>query len=195
MLCFATLKILYLLNKFKNISNILIFLFRRQSKEEIVACLPLETEDTFYRCVPHDKLNIETAFYWHCLTEHLQNEMAEELDLVIPELSVFCSYVEAYCLSRKREMDKFEAMEFQYILLSLMEILYTFDLGDEIGRGNLQNLLENLLKNFSLDEKVVEVIVKCAENLITNQDARHQVSPKLMLHVLLQVILKHTYIS
>lgn len=102
--------------------------------------------------------------------------MAEEIDLIIPELSVFCSYIDAYCRTRKREMDKFEAMEFQHILLSLMEILHMFDLGDEIGRGNLQNLLENLLKNYSLDEKVVEIIVKCAENLMTNQDTRHQVS-------------------
>ncbi|XP_058983219.1 condensin complex subunit 3 isoform X2 [Musca domestica] len=163
------------LNRFRRIGKqALSEIFKRQTKEELVVCLPLETEGEFYRCVPHDNLNIETAFYWQCLTEHLYNEMAEEIDLIIPELSVFCSYIDAYCRTRKREMDKFEAMEFQYILLSLMEILHMFDLGDEIGRGNLQNLLENLLKNYSLDEKVVEIIVKCAENLMTNQDTRHQ---------------------
>ncbi|XP_059225519.1 condensin complex subunit 3 [Stomoxys calcitrans] len=163
------------LNRFRKIAKqALKEIFKRQGKEEIIACLPLETEDTFYRCVPHSKLTIESAFYWQCLTEHLQQEMAEEIDAIIPELSVFCSFVDGYCLSHKREMDKFESMEFQYILLSLMELLYTYDLGDEIGRGHLQNLLENLLKNYALDEKVIEVIVKCAENLITNQETRHQ---------------------
>lgn len=120
------------------------------------------------------------SFYWQCLTEYLQNEMAEELDQVIPELSIFCAYVESYCQTRKTDMDKFEAMEFQYILLSLMEILYTFDLGDEIGRGNLKNLLHHLLKNCALDEKVIEVIVKCSENLISDQDTRHQVRMKFV---------------
>ncbi|XP_075166347.1 chromosome associated protein G [Haematobia irritans] len=163
------------LNRFRKIGKqALKEIFRRQSKEDIIACLPLETENTFYRCVPHAKLNIELSFYWQCLIEYLQTEMAEELDLIIPELSVFCSYVEDFCQSHKREMDKFEAMEFQYILLSLMEILHAYDLGDEIGRGNLQKLLECLLKNYNLDEKVIEVIVKCAENLITNQDRRHE---------------------
>lgn len=148
-----------------------------------MSCLYLEEEGDYYRCVPFDRLNLEMAFYWQCLTEYLQNEMAEELDQVIPELSTFCSYVESYCQTRKSEMDKFEAMEFQYILLSLMEILYTFDLGDEIGRGNLQKLLHHLLKNYSLDEKVIEVIVKCSENLITDHNTRHQVNTLFYLYL------------
>lgn len=130
------------------------------------------------------KLNLETAFYWQCLAEYLQNEMAEELDYIIPELSTFCAYVESYCQSRKTEMDKFEAMEFQYILLSLLEILYLYDLGDEIGRSNLRNLLLHLLKNCTLDEKVVEVIIKCSENLITDQNTRHQVRTELICKVM-----------
>ena len=110
--------------------------------------------------------------------------MAEELDYIIPELSTFCAYVESYCQSRKTEMDKFEAMEFQYILLSLLEILYLYDLGDEIGRSNLRNLLLHLLKNCTLDEKVVEVIIKCSENLITDQNTRHQVRTELICKVM-----------
>ncbi|KAM7341580.1 chromosome associated protein G [Cochliomyia hominivorax] len=163
------------INRFRKIGKqVLREIFKRQNKGDMISCLCIEEEGDYYRCVPFDKLNLEMSFYWQCVTEYLQNEMAEELDQVVPELSKFCDYIESYCKSRKTEMDKFEAMEFQYILLSLMEILYTFDLGDEIGRGNLQKLLHHLLKSCTLDEKVIEVIVKCSENLITEQDTRHQ---------------------
>lgn len=91
---------------------------------------------------------------------------------------LICIYIHPYrfCHLQKPDMDKFELMEFQYKLLSLTEMLYTFDLGDEIGRGNLQKLLAYLLKTFRLDEKVIEMIVRCTENLITDQNARIQVS-------------------
>lgn len=85
-------------------------------------------------------------------------------------------------------MDKFEVMEFQYKLLSLTEMLYTFDLGDEIGRGNLQKLLAYLLKTFRLDEKVIEMIVRCTENLITDQNARIQVSITFIFNLLEDII-------
>lgn len=118
---------------------------------------------------------MEMTLYWQCLVEYFQADMAEELDLILPELSTFCAYVETYCQTQKDEMDKFELMEFQYKLLSLVEILYSFDLGDEIGRGNLQKLLAKLVTNFNLNEKVIEVMIRCSENLLTDQNARHQV--------------------
>ncbi|XP_053966017.1 condensin complex subunit 3 [Anastrepha ludens] len=149
-------------------------IFKRQNKEDLLACVPLEKDGETHSCVPYEKLSMEIALYWQCLTEFLQAELAEEFDLIVPELSAFCIYVEKFCQLQKPDMDKFELMEFQYKLLSLMEILYTFDLGDEIGRGNLQKLLAYLLKTFRLDEKVIEVIVRCAENLITDQNARIQ---------------------
>ncbi|KAI8114901.1 hypothetical protein FF38_05342 [Lucilia cuprina] len=163
------------INRYRKIGKqVLREIFKRQNKADIVACLCLEEDGDYYRCIPIERLSLEMAFYWQCLTEYLQNEMAEELDQIVPELTIFCSYVEFYCKTRKTDMDKFEAMEFQYILLSLMEILYNYDLGDEIGRGNLQKLLHHLLKNCALDEKVIEIIVKCSENLITDQNTRHQ---------------------
>ena len=66
-------------------------------------------------------------------------------------------------------------MEHQYILLTLVEIIFTFDLGDEIGRENLKKLIENLLTNFELEYQTVQVIVKCTENLIEQQEDRLQV--------------------
>uniref|UniRef100_A0A1A9WQH7 Nuclear condensin complex subunit 3 C-terminal domain-containing protein n=1 Tax=Glossina brevipalpis TaxID=37001 RepID=A0A1A9WQH7_9MUSC len=149
-------------------------IFKRQEHTDLVSCLVLETDGDFYRCVPHEKLTVEMGLYWQCLTEYFQTDMTLELDFILPELSTFCAYVETYCQMQKEEMDKFELMEFQYTLLSLVEILYSFDMGDEVGRGNLQKLLAKLLTDFSLNEKVIEVIVRCAENLLTDQNARHQ---------------------
>ena len=138
----------------------------------MLACLPLEEEGEFHRCVPHDRLTLEVAIYWQGLSAFLQDEMAEEFDFVLPELTTFCGYVQHFCRLQKSEMDKFEMMEFQYTLLSLVEILYGYDLGDEIGRGNLQKLLHYLLKDCILEEKVIEKLVRCVENLITDQGAR-----------------------
>uniref|UniRef100_A0A0K8V8N4 Condensin complex subunit 3 n=2 Tax=Bactrocera latifrons TaxID=174628 RepID=A0A0K8V8N4_BACLA len=149
-------------------------IFKRQKKDDLIACVPLDEDGEMHRLVPYEKLSMEIALYWQCLTEFLQAELAEEHDLIVPELSTFCTYVEKFCHQQKPDMDKFELMEFQYKLLSLTEMLYTFDLGDEIGRGNLQKLLAYLLKTFRLDEKVIEMIVRCTENLITDQNARIQ---------------------
>lgn len=71
-------------------------------------------------------------------------------------------------------MDKHTKLAHQYILLSLVEIAHNFDLGDEVGRENLKEILVYLLENVNLAENTVEVIVRCAENLITEQDARFQ---------------------
>uniref|UniRef100_A0A1A9Z578 Nuclear condensin complex subunit 3 C-terminal domain-containing protein n=1 Tax=Glossina pallidipes TaxID=7398 RepID=A0A1A9Z578_GLOPL len=163
------------IDRFRKISRqALKDIFKRQENADLVSCLVLETEGDFYRCVPHEKLTMEMTLYWQCLVEYFQADMAEELDLILPELSTFCAYVENYCQTQKDEMDKFELMEFQYKLLSLVEILYSFDLGDEIGRGNLQKLLAKLVTNFNLNEKVIEVMIRCSENLLTDQNARHQ---------------------
>uniref|UniRef100_A0A1A9WZL3 Nuclear condensin complex subunit 3 C-terminal domain-containing protein n=1 Tax=Glossina brevipalpis TaxID=37001 RepID=A0A1A9WZL3_9MUSC len=162
------------LERFRKISKqALRSVFKRQENAVLASYLALETEGDFYRCVPYEKLTMETALYWQCLTKYFQSEMAEQLDLILPELSTFCAYVEAYCQTQK-DMNVPEFMEFQYTLLSLVEILYSFDLGDEVGRGILQKLLAKIVTNLNLNEKIVEAIVRCAENLLTDQNARHQ---------------------
>lgn len=60
------------------------------------------------------------------------------------------------------------------MLLSLVEILETYDLGDEIGRGNMRLLITNLLKDCLLDHKIVRVLVRCMEQLITDTNDRIQ---------------------
>lgn len=149
---------------------------RTQKSNDLISCLILETEGEFYRCIPHEKLTLENTFYWKCLIEHFQNQMADELDTIIPELSVFCKYVQVFCtLKDTTEGKRFQALEFQYIQLALIEILYLYDLGDEVGRGNVQKLLKDLLRNCTINQRSVEVVTKCIENINTDLHDRHQV--------------------
>ncbi|CAD7077192.1 unnamed protein product [Hermetia illucens] len=163
------------IDRFRKITKMALFeIFKRQKKDDLVATLPLEEDGEYEKCVPFEKLTVEVTLFWLGLIEYLQHENADELDSIIPELTTFCNYVQKYCESSKSDMDKWQKMEYQYILLTLMEIVYTFDLGDEIGRDNLKILLETLLKNFDIEEQTIKVIVQCTENLITKQEDRLQ---------------------
>lgn len=71
-------------------------------------------------------------------------------------------------------MDKFAQIEFQSMLLSLVEMLETYDLGDEIGRDNLKELISHLLRECLLDPKIVAVLVRCMEQLVSDVTARMQ---------------------
>lgn len=70
--------------------------------------------------------------------------------------------------------DRWTIQENQYKFFTLVEILLTFDLGDEIGRQNLKNFITNVFATEILNECVVEKLVRCIEYLIPDQDTRLQ---------------------
>ena len=71
-------------------------------------------------------------------------------------------------------MDKWQKLQYQYILRSLTEILHDFDLSDEVGKHSLKDLLAVILTNEDLDECLIKQIVKCVENIILDSDERLQ---------------------
>lgn len=71
-------------------------------------------------------------------------------------------------------MDKWQKLEHQYILLTLIEMLITYDLSDEFGRTNLKEFLSDILLSQDLEEPTVNRIIKCNEILIPDQDERLQ---------------------
>ncbi|XP_017031434.1 condensin complex subunit 3 [Drosophila kikkawai] len=148
-------------------------IFEKTDVDQLTALLPLSDDCELHRCIPHDLLTVELLLYWQCLSEFLETQ-ADETDPVLPELSVFCSYVEKFCLFQKPDMDKFAQIEFQNMLLSLVEMLQSYDLGDEIGRGNMRVLITCLLKDCLLDHKIVCVLVRSTEQLITDLNDRMQ---------------------
>ncbi|XP_030372995.1 condensin complex subunit 3 [Scaptodrosophila lebanonensis] len=149
-------------------------IFEQTDNAELLAQLPLSEDCELHRCVPHEELTVELVLYWQCLSGYLQRTHADECDQVLPELSVFCAYVEKFCHFQKPDMDKFAQVEFQCMLLSLVEILHSYDLGDEIGRNNLKLLIKQLLKDCLLDHKIVSVLVRSMEQLITDVNERMQ---------------------
>ncbi|KAH8285642.1 hypothetical protein KR054_011901 [Drosophila jambulina] len=148
-------------------------IFEKTDVDQLIELLPLSDDCELHRCIPQEKLTVELLLYWQCLSEFLETQ-ADEADPVLPELSVFCSYVEKFCQFQKPDMDKFAQIEFQNMLLSLVEMLQSYDLGDEIGRGNLRVLITGLLKDCLLDHKIVCVLVRCTEQLITDLNDRMQ---------------------
>lgn len=64
--------------------------------------------------------------------------------------------------------------ENQYKFLALIEILLTFDLGDEIGRQNLQKFISNILSTHVMHECIVEKLVRCVEIMMPEQESRLQ---------------------
>lgn len=149
-------------------------IFEQHNNDELLAHLPLSEDCDLHRCVPHEELTVELLLYWQCLSDYLQQSLADEFELILPELSVFCEYVKKFCQFQKPDMDKFAQIEFQCMLLSLVEMLQTYDLGDEIGRENLKELITHLLKECLLDHKIVEVLVRCMEQLVSDVNARMQ---------------------
>lgn len=145
--------------------------------------LPLSTSGEFITCIPFEKLTVELAVFWLAIVEFIQqidtNEDDEDqLQHVICELSTFCDYLSKYISYIKdaatEDSDSWSAQENQYKLHILIEILMKFDLGDEIGRQNLNSFVSKVLSTQILGENVVQKLVNCVENLIPDSNARLQ---------------------
>lgn len=80
-------------------------------------------------------------------------------------------------------MDKFAQIEFQCMLLSLVEMLQSYDLGDEIGRANLKALITHLLRECLLDHKIIEILVRCMEQLVSDIPERMQFFIKIIYEI------------
>ncbi|KAH8371869.1 hypothetical protein KR093_009194 [Drosophila rubida] len=161
--------------RFRRVARqMLLVIFDQHDNKMLLKQLPLSEDCELHRCVPHEALTVELLLYWQCLSSYLQHKMADEFELILPELSVFCDYIKKFCQFQKPEMDKFAQIEFQCMLLSLVEMLQTYDLGDEIGRGNMRELITHLLKECLLDHKIIAVLVRCMELLISDVSARMQ---------------------
>lgn len=179
-----------------------IFLFHRNDTiDHLLDQLPLSSAGDFKKCIPFERLTVELAVFWLSIVEYVQqidanndnscgggggsvddddeNEVEDQLQHVICELSTFCEYLSKY-ISYMRDtatedsIESWNTQENEYKLHILIEILMKFDLGDEIGRQNLNTFIKDVLYTQFLGENVVQKLVNCVENLIPESNARLQ---------------------
>ncbi|GAB0100375.1 Condensin complex subunit 3 [Sergentomyia squamirostris] len=140
------------------------------------------TNNAFPKCVPLTALNNDVAVYWEAAVVHLQD--MDELNAIQPELTIFCQYVEKFCDSIHFEPDKWQQMKNQHTLLSLLQIVAMYDLGDEVGRDNLKKLLRSLLTKYDLNEMNISVIVRIMEQIYPVAEDRLQVMVEIIQEIL-----------
>lgn len=93
------------------------------------------------------------------------------------EICLFLSFFRFYNYIDEIELsdsDQWVVQENRYKFMTLIDILLTFDLGDEIGRKNLQEFIAKVLSTRTLEEEVIRKLVCCVENLIPDVETRLQ---------------------
>ncbi|XP_071634253.1 condensin complex subunit 3 [Temnothorax longispinosus] len=140
------------------------------------------TIDKNTRLIPLTSLTNENVLYWKCIIQHLQRlSCTEELELIIPELSEFCKYIcDFITFISSQSHETWEKESHKFILLQLFEISTTYDLSDEVGRKNLNEVIINTLMSDHCSTKIIECLVSHLAKVIPE--------PSNMLNAIANVI-------
>lgn len=132
--------------------------YRNANLKDLLEQLPID-KDT--RLIPLTNISNENVLFWKCVIKHLQYlSCTEELELIIPELSGFCTYIRDYMtLISSKSYEAWEKECHKFILLQLFEISTIYDLADEVGRKNLNDLIIDALMSDHCYDKIIECIV------------------------------------
>ncbi|GAB1863840.1 Condensin complex subunit 3 [Camponotus japonicus] len=133
-------------------------LFKDANLKNLLEQVPID-KDT--RLIPLTNISNENVLFWKCVIKHLQYlSCTEELELIIPELSGFCTYIRDYMtLISFKSYEVWEKECHKFILLQLFEISTTYDLADEVGRKKLNELMVDALMSDHCYDKIIECIV------------------------------------
>lgn len=144
------------------------FYFSRDANlKNLLEQVPID-RDT--RLIPLTSISNENVLYWKCVIKHLQSlSCTEELELIIPELSGFCKYIREFItLISSKSYEVWEKECHKFILLQLFEISTTYDLADEVGRVNLNELIIDTLMSEHCCDKIIECIVNHLTKVISD---------------------------
>ncbi|EFN66582.1 Condensin complex subunit 3 [Camponotus floridanus] len=133
-------------------------LFKDANLKNLLEQVPID-KDT--RLIPLTNISNENVLFWKCVIKHLQyHSYTEELELIIPELSGFCTYIYDYMtLISSKSYEVWEKECHKFILLQLFEISTTYDLADEVGRKKLNELMVDALMSDHCYDKIIECTV------------------------------------
>ncbi|XP_019888432.1 condensin complex subunit 3 isoform X2 [Ooceraea biroi] len=137
---------------------------------DLKALLEQTTVDNNTRLIPLANLSNENVLYWKCVIQHLQRlSYTEELELIIPELSQFCKYICDYIAHiSSKSYEAWEQECHKFILLQLFEISKAYDLSDEVGRKNLNEIIVDTLMGDHCSAKIIECTVSHLAKVIPN---------------------------
>ncbi|XP_015116140.1 condensin complex subunit 3 [Diachasma alloeum] len=164
-------------------SLVLNTLFERANLDTLFKQLPLDRDA---KLIPIDDLTGENVFFWRCFIQHLHKKSGDEaaserLQDTIPELTNFCRYIRDFQSMMiefaKGQSDedkdvKTQKMSQKFGLLQVFEIAKTYDLGDEVGRGNLRQLIEDTLMSEICTTEIIESVVKYYEKVVPDVPSR-----------------------
>ncbi|XP_033333688.2 chromosome associated protein G isoform X2 [Megalopta genalis] len=146
-------------------------LFKKSAVTTLIEQLPINKET---KLISVDKLTSENIFYWRCLIKHFHRESSvEQLEMILPELSTFCTYISDYIVSISTDQnDAWVKHMQQFIHLQLFEIVTTYDLSDEVGRKKLDELICNTLMSTHWSEKIIQCVVTHLQKVIPDTNTR-----------------------
>lgn len=122
------------------------------------------------KLIPVKNLSNENVLYWKCVIQHLYLlSLTEEVELILPELSKFCEYIREFIfLISSKSYETWEKECHMFILLQLFEICETYDLADEVGRKNLNDLIIDTLMSDHCTTKIIDCIVNHLTKVVPN---------------------------
>ncbi|XP_011050713.1 PREDICTED: condensin complex subunit 3 isoform X2 [Acromyrmex echinatior] len=133
-------------------------LFKNADLNTLLIQVPIDKNT---RLIPLTSLTNENVLYWKCVIQHLHHlSSTEELELMIPELSEFCKYIRDFlALISSQSHETWETESHKFILLQLFEISTMYDLSDEVGRKNLNEVIIDTLMSDHCSTKIIECLV------------------------------------
>ncbi|KAL1400840.1 hypothetical protein pipiens_007103 [Culex pipiens pipiens] len=85
---------------------------------------------------------------------------------VFADTPTLCNCIRQLAYDPSMTTDKLQKMYFQSMMQVLLEIVASYDLGDEVGRENLKKVLAEMLACVDLGEGNVKTIMAIFERLV-----------------------------
>ncbi|KAG5679101.1 hypothetical protein PVAND_008694 [Polypedilum vanderplanki] len=183
--------------KFRKLSEMALRdIFKRRKLNDLISYLNATESKEYKNCLQLEKSTLEMLIVWKMITKCHQDYLNDKtrnsddikddigsdgeeesslidqnvLDVeILPELSVFCNYMENFVNNFNFGIDldeKYQKIYFSQCLILLLQIVQLNDMSDEIGKAQLQKLLKTILLMYDISEFAIEEISHVIEKII-----------------------------